>query len=186
MKYSQDRSRAAKESIINAARELIASNGFSRTTTEEIAAHAGVSKASVFAHFGDKTNLLIAVGIDQMAEYNARDDAASVFEFYQPWYEFLVKNPDFSHLYFNQSNQTKGGWAARFNQSCNAQENAVATIIARLAPAKLNAPHSAAFYARGAQAFFYQTVLYRNAGWLKSDEAALNSLSDSLDVWLAD
>ena len=186
MKYTQDRSRAAQENIIKAARELMVSNGFETTTTEAIAARAGVSKASIFAHFGDKTNLLIAVGIERMQQLNAHDDAASVYEFYLPWYEFMVQNPDFAHLYFSKSNLPKGGWSKQFNQSCNGQEGAVASIISRLAPSRLNAPHPAAFYARGAQAFFYQTVLYRNAGWLESDQTALNGLRDSLDIWLGD
>lgn len=186
MKYIQDRSRIAQANIIKAARELMVSSGFEATTTEEIAAKAGVSKASIFAHFGDKTNLLIAVGIERMTQMNANLDAKSVFEFYQPWFEFMVQFPDFSHLYFNHSNLPEGAWSKQFNQSCDAQENAVAAIISRMGPAKLNAPHPAIFYARGAQAFFYQTVLYRNAGWLESDKAALSALRDSLDVWLSD
>ena len=186
MKYAQDRSRAAQESIIKAARELLMSNGFAATTTQEIAAKAGVSKASIFAHFGDKTNLLIAVGLARIKQLNANKNTESLFDFYLPWYEFLLQYPDFLELYARQSRLPKGAWSTQFNQSCAAQESAVENIITRLAPAKLNAPHPAAFFARGAQAFFYQTVLYRHAGWVKNDKVALKALQNSLEEWLGD
>ncbi len=186
MKYTQNRSRTAQENIIKAARKLIAANGFENTTTEEIAKKAGVSKASVFAHFGDKSNLLIAVGIAKMERLNELNKQGSLIEFYTPWFEFLAKNKDFSNLYFNQSSLPKGRWTSQFLRSCNDQENVVAQIIQRLEPSKLGNPHPVGFYARGAQAFFYQTVIYRNAGWLKNDSEALLALENSLTVWLAD
>lgn len=186
MKYTQSRSRAAQENIIEAARELIALSGFENTTTKEIAKKAGVSKASVFAHFGDKSNLLIAVGIGRMQRLNSQNTLGSLIAFYRPWFEFLVKNKDFANLYFNQSNLPEGRWTTQFLSSCNDQENAVAQIIQRLEPSKLGNPYPAGFFARGAQAFFYQTVIYRNADWLKSDAEALLALENSLNVWLAD
>jgi hypothetical protein len=43
---------------------------------------------------------------------------------------------------------------------------------------------SAEFLARGAQAFFYQAVIYRNAGWIESDQDALATLEAQLQSWL--
>lgn len=46
-----------KDKIIKAARELFESNGFTATTTKEIAEKAGVSEVTLFRHFETKRNL---------------------------------------------------------------------------------------------------------------------------------
>src|SRR5262245_12972099 len=60
---------APRERILAAARELFASRGFEGATMEEIAARAGVARATVFNHFGSKHALVEAI-------------TASVFDYY--------------------------------------------------------------------------------------------------------
>jgi len=167
-----------QEQILSAAHSLLLSQGFESTTVADIAKKAGVSKASVFAHFGDKSNLLIAVGIEGIRALN-RKNADTVLEFYTPWFEFLINYPDFSRLFLDQSSLTHGPWSERFIDSCRAQEEAVVALIERQTPHK-----DAAFLARGAQAFFYQAVIYRNAGWIKSNKDALKTLDSQLQNWI--
>jgi TetR/AcrR family transcriptional repressor of mexJK operon len=50
-----------RESVLDAAVELFLSGGFDRTSMDAVAAHAGVSKTTVYAHFGDKLELFRAV-----------------------------------------------------------------------------------------------------------------------------
>lgn len=50
-----------RESVLDAAVELFLSEGFDRTSMDAVAAHAGVSKTTVYAHFGDKVELFHAV-----------------------------------------------------------------------------------------------------------------------------
>ena len=50
-----------RESVLDAAVELFLSEGFDRTSMDAVAARAGVSKTTVYAHFADKVELFRAV-----------------------------------------------------------------------------------------------------------------------------
>ncbi len=50
-----------REAILDAALELLRSDGVAKLTSREVATRAGVSDASVYYHFGDRTGLLKAV-----------------------------------------------------------------------------------------------------------------------------
>lgn len=49
------------EAIAQAALTLFASDGYERTSVDAIAAEAGVSKRTVYSHYGDKENLFLSV-----------------------------------------------------------------------------------------------------------------------------
>ncbi|QQM38406.1 TetR/AcrR family transcriptional regulator [Streptomyces liliifuscus] len=53
--------RSKRESILDAAIELFLELGFDQTSMDVVAAQAGVSKTTVYAHFGDKLELFRAV-----------------------------------------------------------------------------------------------------------------------------
>lgn len=53
--------RAQRERILDAARALFASRGFEAVTMSEVAAEAGVVRATVFNHFGSKRALVDAI-----------------------------------------------------------------------------------------------------------------------------
>jgi len=192
MKHVQKRSRDTQERILATAKKLFKDEGFEQTSTERIAKQAGVAKGSVFAHFGDKTNLLAAIGSEQLAQLLNRpqpaDDlpslAQTLMRFYQPWLTFFLENPDFTRLYLSQSGLSKGAWTDTFVRACFEQENAVIDIIARSGFRSIDARHPAKFYGSGAQAFFFQMVSYRINGWIDSDRDAENTLRDYLDTWL--
>lgn len=50
-----------REAIAQAALTLFASDGYERTSVDAIAAEAGVSKRTVYSHYGDKENLFLSV-----------------------------------------------------------------------------------------------------------------------------
>ena len=50
-----------KEQILAAAKRIFAQNGFRRTKTEQIAAHLGVGKGTLYRYFKDKKSLFLAV-----------------------------------------------------------------------------------------------------------------------------
>ena len=50
-----------REAILSAALQLLRERGIARVTSREVAAHAGVSEASVFYHYKDRAGLLQAV-----------------------------------------------------------------------------------------------------------------------------
>ena len=55
------RSARKRQTILSAGRELFLSNGYQGTSVDQIAASAEVSKQTVYKHFGDKQELLLAI-----------------------------------------------------------------------------------------------------------------------------
>ena len=58
------RSAQKRLTILSAGRELFLSNGYQGTSVDQIAASAEVSKQTVYKHFGDKQELLLAIVAD--------------------------------------------------------------------------------------------------------------------------
>jgi TetR/AcrR family transcriptional repressor of mexJK operon len=54
-------------SILDSAQDLFLGGGFARTSMDQIAERAGVSKRTVYAHFGNKDSLLSAV-VDRLVD----------------------------------------------------------------------------------------------------------------------
>src|SRR5437879_10025524 len=55
--------------IVDAARRLFAEHGFDEVTMAEVAADAGVARATVFNHFGSKHALMEAITEEVIAHY---------------------------------------------------------------------------------------------------------------------
>ncbi|RDG37691.1 TetR/AcrR family transcriptional regulator [Streptomyces corynorhini] len=55
------RSGRKQAAILDAGRELFLQHGVDRVTMDTVAARAGVSKATVYSHFGDKRRLFLAI-----------------------------------------------------------------------------------------------------------------------------
>jgi len=61
MTQALGRSARKRQTILSAGRELFLSNGYQGTSVDQIAASAEVSKQTVYKHFGDKNELLLAI-----------------------------------------------------------------------------------------------------------------------------
>src|SRR6476469_999465 len=60
------RSARKRLTILSAGQELFLSNGYQGTSVDQIAASAEVSKPTVYKHFGDKHELLLAIVDDAL------------------------------------------------------------------------------------------------------------------------
>ena len=60
------RSARKRATILSAGRALFLSNGYQGTSVDQIAASAEVSKQTVYKHFGDKQELLLAIVNDAL------------------------------------------------------------------------------------------------------------------------
>src|ERR1044072_6877104 len=63
----QARSKQTKEKIIQAAIQLFQDRGYEKTTSNDIAAEAGVSVGSFYVYFTDKLQLLLTI-FDRLAD----------------------------------------------------------------------------------------------------------------------
>ena len=66
MRRTKQESERTRQSILAAARRVFARQGVTRTTLEEIAAAAGVTRGAIYWHFANKTELFFAMR-EQMA-----------------------------------------------------------------------------------------------------------------------
>ena len=194
MRHVQKRSIDTRERILSAAKRLFGELGYEETSAEQIAADAGVAKGTVFAHFGDKANLLAAIGAEEMtALLETTRQAAetgggtelldAVMALYDPWLDFFISNPEFSRLFLNQSALKRGQWTDRFIDACASLEKHICRLIAAHRGTGTDDP-SAAFTTGGLQAFFFQIVIYSLPGWLPDRGAARQAFHDYAAVWL--
>ena len=85
MGVKAERAQATRETLLKAARELFATQGYAATGTEAILAGAGVTRGALYHHFADKQALFAAVceslhaEAEQAIETDA-DAAPSAFE----------------------------------------------------------------------------------------------------------
>src|ERR1044071_7955048 len=63
----QERSKQTREKIIQAAIHLIQTRGYEKTSSNEIAAEAGVSVGSFYTYFTDKRQILLTI-FDRLAD----------------------------------------------------------------------------------------------------------------------
>jgi len=61
LRRTKQESERTRQDIIGAARRVFARQGVTRTTFEEIAAAAGVTRGAIYWHFADKTELFFAM-----------------------------------------------------------------------------------------------------------------------------
>jgi AcrR family transcriptional regulator len=60
-----------RRQILDGARKVFAEHGYERASVDQIAARAGVSKATVYNHFGDKKTLFVAALVENCDDMRA-------------------------------------------------------------------------------------------------------------------
>ncbi|MCU0830708.1 MAG: TetR/AcrR family transcriptional regulator [Rhizobiaceae bacterium] len=191
MKLTQSRSQKSRETILAAARALFDEKGYAAAAMDEVAQRAGLSKASIFAHFTDKQAVLATLGIADiellLRELRPRAaagialSAEALAETFSPWLRYFLAKPDFARLYLIQSGLLRSPESQAYVALCASHEALIAEGLAR---GNSGLPMPAANQiARGAQAHFQQVLVYRLSGWIVSDAEAEQSLQDALAIW---
>lgn len=197
MKLRQTRSRQTRDQILAAASDLFSRQGYEQTSIDQIATAAKVAKSSVFAHFGDKTNLLAALGlteIEQLAEAGrkgvgidpgARLDTQLV-GLLRPWLTYFCHEPAFAGLYLSQAAIVTGPYTETFMRLCFEVEDQVAALFIRAYPSLT--PGEARLYARGVQALFHEVIVFEMSEGLKQSRPnpapPQELLSQMLTIWV--
>ena len=187
----QQRSRDTRAKILAAARTAFAEDGFETTSAEAVAQRAGVSKATVFAHFGDKTGLLIAAKIDGLdtilADMRARAEAVgrhtpgkALAGGFLPLLTLYREDPEFARLFLVQSTLKDGPWTRQFLEVCAELEEVATLACTRAADAGALPGHpDPSLAAQGLLAFFYHAIVGHSIGTL-ADAAAQESFFTAL------
>ena len=61
-----------ENAIVDAAYQLLVQNGYTATSMDDVAAHVGISKATLYLHFKSKTELTLRVIVQHMEEAEAK------------------------------------------------------------------------------------------------------------------
>ncbi|MCC2111153.1 MAG: TetR/AcrR family transcriptional regulator [Hyphomicrobiales bacterium] len=198
MKRTQKRTRETRDRILGVAARLFRRHGFDSTSIDQVAEAADVAKGTVFAHFGDKTNLLAAIGLAELDDIvpDTRKIAADgarispvedIVALYRPWLAYFARNEAFAKLFLNQAGLSTGPWTAQFVENCCELERAVERIVVDWqSRGAVKDDFTAAFYAEGAQAFFFNAVIYRLSGRTPDEDGQAASLAAFLSRWFAD
>ena len=100
------RSARKRLTILSAGRDLFLSHGYQGTSVDQIAATAEVSKQTVYKHFGDKHELLLAI-VDILGDAATEEVLAAWGEAYQ----FLAKIfIDREQAIYDEQAAQPGGW----------------------------------------------------------------------------
>ena len=172
----QQRSKDTRAKILATARAAFAEEGFEATSAEVVAKRAGVSKATVFAHFGDKTGLLIAAkiaGLDTILDdMTARAEAVggqapgqALAGVLLPLLAFYREDPEFARLFLVQSTLKDGPWTRQFLDVCERLEDVATLACTRAASAGALPGHAdPSLAAQGLLAFFYHAIVGHSIG----------------------
>lgn len=123
MDSSSTRRRATRQKLYEAAVTLIAEQGFSATTVDEIAERAGVAKGTVYYNFKSKTELfeellrhgvgMLTASLRTAADETAERDGTSVAALdamVRAGLAFIDRHPAFTRLYVAELWRTNRAW----------------------------------------------------------------------------
>jgi AcrR family transcriptional regulator len=90
-----ERRARSRASLIEAARDVVARDGFHGATLEAIADHAGYSKGAVYWHFGSKDDLFLALFDAETRSYETRvHEAVAGSSASLPLVDLVVPDPE--------------------------------------------------------------------------------------------
>ncbi|MFF4477839.1 TetR/AcrR family transcriptional regulator [Streptomyces sp. NPDC001520] len=142
MDSSSTRRQATRQKLFEAAVTLIAEQGFSSTTVDEIAERAGVAKGTVYYNFASKTVLfeellqhgieLLTASLQSAADENAERGGSHVDALdamVRAGLDFISRYPSLTQLYVAELWRTKRAWQSTLMM---VRQRAIAVIEAEL------------------------------------------------------
>lgn len=192
----QKRTEETRRRILSIARELFDAQGFDATSVDEIATKADVGKGTVFAHFTDKTSLLIAVKIEQLTGLAANmtsdarkepgtDPVEFMMVMFRPWLELFRADKDFTELFLVQGGLKQGTWTVQFINVCVAMgDNIEVALAALVSNGHMRKNTNIKLHSQGVQAFFYHVIVGYNTGVFEGANDQEELLVMLLENWV--
>ncbi len=139
---------AARSRLLKAGLRLFAAQGFSKTSTREVAEAAGVNVASIAYYFGDKAGLYKAVFFEPLGPQNADFEAQrlqpeppldqSLRRFYAGFLEPLKSGEEARlciKLRFREILEPSGLWEQEVSEDIRPMHNHLVRLLCRVLPA---------------------------------------------------
>lgn len=113
------RKQGYRNKILRSAKEIFLEKGFRSTSTDEIAARAGVTKRTLYKYYSSKLALYIAMYEDYLHALNSENKKISklslpvdqiILKYFETFYKFTYKNENFMRFFLWEldSNEFKG------------------------------------------------------------------------------
>jgi TetR/AcrR family acrAB operon transcriptional repressor len=102
----QEQSERTRQGLVDAAAQLFAAKGFRDTSVQAIAEAAGISRGSIFWHFGSKEGLLLAVVEASLARFERQLERMregrpmSLQESVYAFRDYIQHNPPIGRLFY--------------------------------------------------------------------------------------
>ncbi|WP_148301825.1 TetR/AcrR family transcriptional regulator [Sneathiella glossodoripedis] len=194
MKKPQKRAIDTRNKILDVAREMVLEVGYEGLRTEEIVASAGVAKGTLFAHFGDKDQLLFILICEEFDGTVAtlvrlmNEQSISQADFIKslyPMMHLLSRERVIFELFHYFSGVPMDGFDFDTGDDCSELQELLNMLVARLQEGgEARADTSASNLAEGCIAFVVQAASYRLSGQYKTAGEAEAAFEEKLKLWL--
>ena len=182
MRKPQQRSIETKSKILKVARKQVASKGYEGLRTEEIVLEAGVAKGTLFAHFGDKDQLLLVLMGEELEQAIAiliallEKENFAVDDFLEactPLLRLLSRERAIFNLFQFYVGVTSENVSEEIGEDCNELQDLYKSIVQLLQDRQIIRSDIAAdILAEGCLAFLVQAVTFKLCGLYQSNEVA--------------
>ncbi|OUR78281.1 hypothetical protein A9Q83_07860 [Alphaproteobacteria bacterium 46_93_T64] len=194
MRKPQKRAVETRSRILEVARKQAAVSGYEGLRTEEVVKEAGVAKGTLFAHFGDKDQLLLVLmgeeleqAIAVLAELSEKP-AFGLKEFQTamaPLLKLLSRERAIFNLFQFYVGVTSENVSGEIEEECSELQRLISRIVELLqAQGKIRAHMNPDILGEGVLAFLVQAVTFKLCGLYKDDVIAEIEFGKKLDIWL--
>ncbi len=194
MRKPQKRAIDTRNKILDVAREMVVQSGYEGLRTEEVVAAAGVAKGTLFAHFGDKDQLLFVLICEEFdgtvatlvrlmgkEHYTQSDFIKALY----PMMHLLSRERVIFDLFHYFSGVPMDEFDFDTGDECSEVQELLNMMVERLQNVdEARQDTSAANLADGCMAFVVQAASYRLSGQYKTSAEAETAFDEKLRLWL--
>ena len=193
MRKPQKRAIDTRKKILDVTREMVVQDGYASIRTEEVVAAAGIAKGTLFAHFGDKDQLLYTLMCEEIdgaigstvllvsKEVFEKDDFIDAL---LPLMKLLCREKIIFDLFQHFSGVSMGHFDIEIGDDCNEYKDLLSRAVSLLqASGKVRRDLPASIIGEGCLAFLIQAVSFRLGGQYQDLAQAEAAFRLKLNSW---
>ena len=193
MKKPQKRAIDTRNKILDVAREMVIQSGYEGLRTEEVVSAAGVAKGTLFAHFGDKDQLLYILICEEFdgvvatlvrlmnsEKFDPNDFIGALL----PMMRLLSRERIIFNLFHYFAGVPMEGFNFDTGDDCSELQELLNQMVGRLQKNnEIRTDTNVENIADGCLAFVVQAASYRLSGQYKTDQQAETAFREKLNLW---